>query len=126
VNEDFEKRIEQLHILSNVHNLHQIFETVMTSISQFINVEKDPFYKKGVIKGIAEGIAEGELRGELRGELKSNIKIAINLILKSDHDDAFIAEISTIPVEKVSQFRSLIAEFPDNYPKKIQTLMFNS
>jgi hypothetical protein len=119
--EDFEKRIEQLHILSNVHNLHQIFETVMTSISQFINVEKDPFYKKGVIKGMAEG----ELRGELRGELKSNVKIAINLILKSKHDDAFIADISTIPVENVTKFRSLITEFPDSYMKKIQALMFN-
>jgi hypothetical protein len=90
----------------------------MTSISQFINVEKDPFYKKGVIKGIAEG--------ELRGELKRSVGIAINLILKSDHDDAFIADISTISVENIAKFRSLIKEFPDTYTKKIQTMMFNS
>jgi hypothetical protein len=136
--EDFEKRIEQLHILTNVHNLHQIFETVMTSISQFIDVEIDPFYKKGVKKGEAIGIVKGEAIGRVEGEaigrvegeaigrVEGKAEMVINLILETNLEDKTIASLAKIPVEIIAKFRLMIKEFPENYKEKIVFFLLNN
>jgi hypothetical protein len=118
---DFEKHIEQLHILTNIHNLHQIFEDIMTSISHLVNVEKDPFYKKGII----QGELKGKLEGKLEGKLGRSLEIATNLVLKSDHTDTFIADISGVPEKIVAKIRKIIQDFPNNFREKIAEIHLN-
>jgi hypothetical protein len=127
-----------LHILTNVHNLHQIFETVMTSISQFIDVEIDPFYKKGVKKGEAIGIVKGEaigivkgeaigrVEGEAIGRVEGKAEMVINLILETNLEDKTIASLANIPVGFIAQFRLMIKEFPENYKEKVVFFLLNN
>jgi hypothetical protein len=107
---EFEKHIEQLHILTNIHNLQQIFESIMKNISFLIDETKDPYFKRG------------EVKGELKGELKRSVEIATNLIVKSDHDDVFIADISGVPIRIVTEMRKLIKEYPSDYKEHIAAI----
>lgn len=44
---DFQQRVQQLHILSNLHQIQNIFEHVMLNISELIDERKDPFFQRG-------------------------------------------------------------------------------
>jgi hypothetical protein len=111
-----------LHILTNVHNLHQIFETVMTSISQFIDVEIDPFYKKGVKKGEAIGI----VKGEAIGRAEEKVDLVVNFFLKTDFNDVQIAAFANISVSTVTKLRLMVQEFPENYKVKMVYFLLNN
>ena len=60
---DFQHRVQQLHILSNLHQIQHIFENVMLNISEFIDERKDPFFQRGEKIGIEKGIEKDIEKG---------------------------------------------------------------
>jgi hypothetical protein len=59
--------LQQLHILSNIHDLQQIFSEIMFDIAQLIDEEKDPFFQRGEQKGLEKGLVEGLEKGLVEG-----------------------------------------------------------
>jgi len=123
----FQRHTEQLHILSNLHNLQQIFEKVMFNISELIDETKDPFFQrgeklgieKGIEKGLEKGIEKGIEKGKFIGMTEKTLDIAANLILRSDHDDAFIASITGLETSVVTQIRDLLARYPTDFKDRL-------
>ena len=65
----------------------------MANIFRLIDITGDPLY----IKGLNEGIE--------KGKLKARYEVVKSIILKSDLDDARIADIFSIPIEYVAIVR---------------------
>ena len=119
---DFDLFIEQLHMLSNIHNLQQIFNDVYMQLSQLINEKKDPFFQRGKIEGKVEGKIEGEIRGEIRGMSEKTLDFTTNLILHSDHDDEFIARMTDLQPKTVAEIRKIIQDHPSDFRDRLKNL----
>ncbi|KAA8486843.1 putative transposase/invertase (TIGR01784 family) [Arcticibacter tournemirensis] len=54
------KYFNQLRILAQLRNLVEQFNTAMESVSTFFKEEKDPLYRKGIVRGIEKERAKAE------------------------------------------------------------------
>jgi len=122
----FDRLAEQLHILSNLHNLQQIFEKVMLNVSALIDERKDPFFKRGerigIEKGERLGIEKGERLGIEKGFSENALRVIVKLILQSEHSDAFIANIADVEDTTVTQVRNIIRQHPDDFWGKLKSI----
>ncbi len=99
--------LQQLHILSNLHNLQQIFYSIMQSISEIIDERKDPYFQRGEKIGMEKGMEKGIEKGMEKGVIASVERI----ILRFPHlNDAEVADIFQLSVERVAAIRKALTE----------------
>jgi predicted transposase YdaD len=102
----------------------------MLNISEYIDERKDPFFQRGEKLGIQRGeqigiergIEKGIEKGIRLGMTEKTLGIVSNLILRSDHDDAFIASIAGLETRVVAQIRELIRQHPDDFKERLKAL----
>jgi hypothetical protein len=117
---DFERHTEQLHILSHLHTLQEIFRAVMVNISKLIDETQDPFFQRGEVIGIEKGIEKGIEQGIEKGLSAKTLEIIINLITQSDLPDGLIASIAGSTQNTVEKMREIIVKNPLDYLQKLE------
>ncbi len=106
--ESLNKYYRQLEILSNLRNLQLETTKFIGNMPLTYDIRTDLRFKEGRQEGRQEGLESGV------------ILIIINLVLKSDHDDAFISAISGVEAAQVAQIRRIIKDYPKDYRKQIE------
>ncbi|MFN0015501.1 MAG: hypothetical protein ACKVU2_13225 [Saprospiraceae bacterium] len=104
---DRDLRLQQIHILSNLHDLQQIFQNIMQNISEIIDERKDPFFQSGEKIGFEKGIEKGKEKGRKEG-LEKGISVAIAKVLRKflHFSDKEVADIFPLPIERIAAIRN--------------------
>ena len=80
----------------------------MDSISQYIKIEEDVLFLKGIEKGIERGIEEGIEKGIESTSEKKNRQFVISLLNGTDFSVEKIANLASVSVDFVEKIKAEI------------------
>ena len=99
-----QKVFQQLLVLGRLRKLEINIQEIMDSISQYIKIEEDVLFLKGIEKGIEEGIEKGiESTSE-----KKNRQFVISLLNGTDFSMEKIANLASVSVDFVEKIKAEI------------------
>lgn len=78
----------------------------MDSISQYIKIEEDVLFLKGIEKGIEEGIEKGIEKGIESTSESKNRQFVINLLEGTDFSVEKIASLASVSIEYVQAIKT--------------------
>ena len=103
-----QKIFQQLLVLGRLRKLDLNIQEIMDSISQYIKIEEDVLFLKGIEKGIERGIEEGIEKGIESTSEKKNRQFVISLLNGTDFSVEKIANLASVSVDFVEKIKAEI------------------
>ena len=98
--------ISQLTILAQLRNAQELTNKFFRKMALTIDYRQNPFFMDAIEKGLKVGMEKGMEKGSAQKEQEKNHLFVRNLILKTNNDDATIADLAGVPVKFVKKVRA--------------------